>query len=210
MRVAFRSLLVGLGIFLATNATQAQGFGGPGSVYLQLGLGLSQHYSNYNDYYGKYRNNYQYGGINVQMEFGIHKYVGLGFGVGAEFGFNGAKYDAIPGVVYYGNPYNYFGVPIYFVGNFHFLQLIADKNGKDFANKLDVYGGVNFGSGPVFLSVRDKYKNGSNNYENKVGALFFFGPHVGIRWYPNEKLGLHAEAGYGKQLINLGVTFKLK
>lgn len=210
MRVAFRSLLVGLGFLLTTNATQAQGFGGPGSMYLQLGLGVSQHFSHYDDYKGNY--NYRYGGFYFQMEFGIHKYIGLGFGVGAETGMTNTYYYGgvyAAGYVPAGNPYRHFGVPIYFVGNFHFLQLIADKNGKDFADKLDVYGGLNIGGGPVFRSVREKYKN-DVYYTKETGFMYFFGPHVGIRWFPKDNIALHAEAGYGKQLINMGVTFKLK
>jgi hypothetical protein len=201
------------GVILATilsSSSLAQGFGGQGSKYIQLGLGVSQHFSTYNDYNGHY--NYQYGGFYFQMEFGIHKYVGLGFGVGIEGAFGGAKYyyngTYAAGYVAAGNPYKHLGIPVYFQANFHFLQLIADKNGKDFADKLDVYGGLNIGGGPVFRSVRSKYKN-DVYYTKETGLMYFFGPHVGCRFFPKENIGIYAEVGYGKQLGNLGVVFKL-
>ncbi|MDF3028307.1 MAG: hypothetical protein K0S23_2614 [Fluviicola sp.] len=208
-KVKFMLLLATVGLF-ASNS-QAQGFGGSGSKYLQLGLGINQHYSMYSDYDRTYNTNY--GAFNLQMEFGVHKYVGLGFMVGAQVAVRGSGYyyGGVYAPGYYApssSPYRHFGVPIGFIANFHFLQLIADKAGKDFANKIDVYGGLNIGSGPVFRSVREKYKD-EVYYDSNVGALFFFGPHVGFRYFPSEKVGLYAEAGYGKSLITGGVIFKL-
>jgi hypothetical protein len=146
------------------------------------------------------------------MEFGVHKYVGLGFVVGAEVSARGSGY-------YYGgvyapdfsppkSPYWSVGVPIGFIANFHFLQLIADKAGKTFANQLDVYAGMNVGSGPVFRNVRRAYDD-EPYYESQVGALFFLGPHAGIRFFPAENVGIYAEIGYGKSLATGGVVFKL-
>lgn len=208
-KVKFMLLLTTMGLF-ASNA-QAQGFGGSGSKYLQLGLGLNQHYSLYSDYDRSY--NTSYGAFNLQMEFGIHKYIGLGFVVGAEVSARTAGYYYggvyAPGYIKPSNsPYWSVGVPIGFIANFHFLQLIADKAGKDFANKIDVYGGLNIGSGPVFRNVRKTYDN-DPYYTSEVGALFFIGPHVGFRYFPSDKVGLYAEAGYGKSLITGGVIFKL-
>lgn len=198
-------------VLLTGNYSQAQGFGGSGSKYLQLGLGYNQHYSLYSDYNRAY--NTSYGAFNLQMEFGIHKYIGLGFVVGAEVSARtaGYYYGGIYAVDYIkpsNSPYWSVGVPIGFIANFHFLQLIADKTGKDFANSLDVYGGLNIGSGPVFRNVRKKYKD-DIYYDSHVGALFFAGPHVGIRYFPSEKVGIYAEAGYGKSIITGGVVFKM-
>lgn len=202
-------LLAAVGLF-AMNS-QAQGFGGKGSRYLQLGLGVNQHYSIYSDYDRAYNTNY--GAINLQMEFGIHQYVGLGFMVGGELAMRGSGYYYggvyAPGYVSPSNsPYWSVGIPIGFIANFHFLQLISDKAGKNFADKLDVYAGMNIGSGPVFRNVRDKYDN-DPYYDSRVGALFFIGPHAGIRFFPSEKVGIYAEAGYGKSLITGGVVFKM-
>lgn len=210
MRVTCRNLIAGLALLAGSAAAYGQGFEGQGSKYIQLGLGYNQHFSSYSDFNKAY--NYNYFGFNFQMEFGIQQYIGLGFGVGAEVAVAGSHYyyggAYAPGYVVPGSPYTHFGVPVYFIGNFHFLQLIADKTGKNFADKMDVYGGLSIGSGPVFRSVKSKYK-GDTYYDSGVGALFFFGPHVGIRYFPSEKVGIYAEMGYGKSLVNGGVVFKL-
>lgn len=200
----FMLLLATIGLF-ASNA-QAQGFGGSGSKYLQLGLGVNQHYSLYSDYDRVYNN--RYAAFNLQMEFGIHKYIGLGFVVGTELSFRNSDYYGAPLLIDEGNPYRNFGIPIGFIANFHFLQLIADKAGKSFADKMDVYGGVSIGSGPVFRSVRSAY-NDNPGYDSAVGALFFIGPHLGFRYFPKDKIGVYAEIGYGKSLATTGVIFKL-
>lgn len=212
-------IITAICLLLTVNYATAQGFAGKGSKYIQLGFGVNQHLSFYNDYSGNYNN--MYGAFNFQMEFGIHKYIGLGFYVGAELAMrNAGYYHGYYAYGYYApkySPYTQIGIPIGFIANFHFLQLIADKNGKDFANKIDVYGGLNIGSGLVIRSVKGKYKNDYywNNgnqeyyYSSAVGALFFAGPHVGFRYLPTEKIGVYVEAGYGKNLINGGVLFKL-
>jgi len=204
-KVRFMLLLATVGLF-ASNS-QAQGFGGSGSTYLQLGLGINQHYTLYPDFNRSYNN--QYGAFNLQMEFGVHKYVGLGFVVGAELDFrNSDYYYGGPIVVHNGPPYRNFGIPIGFIANFHFLQLIADKAGKTFADKMDVYGGISVGSGPVFRSVRGPYED-DPGYTSELGALFFLGPHAGFRYFPKENIGVYAEIGYGKSLATTGVIFKL-
>lgn len=204
------SLLLLLAIaVLAPMSSSAQGFGGKGNTYLQLGFGYGQHFSIYPDY----NRNSHYGQFNFQMEFGIHKYIGLGFMVGTELGArnNAYYYGGVYAPGYFApkkSPYYSVGIPISFIANFHFLQLIADKNGKNFADKLDVYGGLNIGSGPVWSNVRKQYKN-DPYYSGHMGALFFAGPHVGIRFFPVEKIGIYAEIGYGKSLATGGVVFKM-
>jgi hypothetical protein len=214
-------LLLAISLFcLGSTVAHAQGFGGQGSKYIQLGFGVNQHVSFYSDYNTSYNN--MYGAFNLQMEFGVHKYVGVGFSIGTELAMRNAGYyhnwNSAWG--YYGpaySPYTHIGLPVGFFANFHFLQLIADKNGKNFADKMDVYGGLNIGSGVVFRTVKNAYKNDYywdnghkyNYYSSAVGALFFAGPHVGFRYFPTEKFGVYVEAGYGKNLVNGGVMFKL-
>ena len=123
----------------------AQGFEGKGSKTLLLGLGLNQHRAYFaEDGQGvKGSFNPRSGAFNVQMEFGVHDYVGLGFFTGFE-AFPNLRSGVLNSALnsgyyggYYGNS-NYWGmaVPIGFHANFHFLQLIADKTGKGFADKL--------------------------------------------------------------------------
>lgn len=202
-KVKFMLLLTTIGLF-ASNS-QAQGFGGSGSTYLQLGVGIGNHYSVYSDYDRMYSNNFAQ--FSLQMEFGIHKYIGLGFLVGAETSIGNIGYH---GSYFFGNHDAYwaFGIPVGMNCNFHFLQLIADKAGKSFADKMDVYAGMNIGSGPVFRNVRDKYK-GDVYYDSRVGALFFIGPHAGIRYFPKGNVGIYGEIGFGKAFTTGGVIFKL-
>ncbi|GIV33065.1 MAG: hypothetical protein KatS3mg031_0600 [Chitinophagales bacterium] len=162
-----------------------------GDTYLSLGTGGSNFWHIVSD--ERYLPRGTYTGItfqvNLQMEFSIHEYVGIGFTTG--FGVGGAGY-------YYRNSTE-FNVPFGFIGNFHFLQLIADKTGKSFADKLDVYGGVNVGSGFAVFTTPDAV----------FAALVFAGPHVGIRYFFHPSIAVNGELGYGKHWINGGLTFKL-
>ncbi len=142
------------------------------------------------------------GQINLQMEFGIHDYVGLGF----QTGFGGG--GPVAGRGWRGRWYWYDGyyngsinLPIAIFANFHFYQLIADKTGKDIhADKLDIYGGINLGTGVGFLF----YDDGT-----LVTPLAFGGFHAGVRYFFTEKFGANLEVGYGKQIVNGGLVFKL-
>ena len=186
-------------LLLAFQKTNAQAFAGKGSKYLSLGIGVSN-YINFGGYYDNYyynNNPYYYGrrfsyfsptlSFNVNVEFGIHQYIGIApcIGVGASFyGGNNISVD----------------IPIGVQGNFHFLQLIADKTGKSIADKLDVYVGVNTGGGPTL----GFYGNGL-----EPSGFFYVGPQVGVRYYPKSNVGLTAEVGYGKTIANIGVVFKM-
>ncbi|MEX1192567.1 MAG: hypothetical protein WED10_03725 [Brumimicrobium sp.] len=155
--------------------SNAQAFGGKGSKTFLIGAGFS-------DYPNRYPNASNHShlafNIGIQGEFGIHDYVGLGFTAGATF-----------------SPANWgtsVGIPIGMIGNFHFLQLIADKTGGSFAEDMDVYGGLAFGGGPSFLSSISH-----NNSNGDVGVTIFGEAHVGIRYYFSDKLGVFAEVGQG-------------
>ena len=204
--------MLSLAFFLATFTAQAQGFGGKGSKYFQLGFGASSHFQFYND--NKINDNYVYRtalNFNAQFEFGIHKYIGLGLHVGFDFSPNGGAYyyaGYYPGY-YTGSTYSTIGIPVAFFGNFHFLQLIADKTGNNFADKLDVYAGLSVGSGPAFAVPKRQYKDAPYNYSTAVGFMVFGGPHVGIRFFPKDNFGIYAEVGYGKTYGTFGVVFKM-
>lgn len=131
------------------------------------------------------------GQITFRGEFGIHDYVGLGFTTG--IGGRAANFNGYRGEV---------NLPIGFLANFHFYQLIADKVSKNIhADKMDIYGGVSLGSGAAFTF----YKNQSN----RIVPLVFGGTHLGIRYYITPDLGVVAEVGFGKTLFNGGLIFKL-
>ncbi len=168
------------------------------STVLSIGFGVSQFY-HLDGYY--YRNNSgklkrghynpTTGQFNFQMEFGIHKYIGLGFTVGTG------------GRAGWGN--NYRGevnIPIGMLANFHFYQLIDDKNSKDLhADKLDIYAGIAVGSGVAFTYYDDTSR--------RIVPLAWGGPHAGIRYYFVPKVAINAEVGFGRSLVNVGFSFKL-
>ena len=194
-KFTFTIILAALGLGVS-NTVNAQAFE-KGGTYLNLGLGGSHLYQINS---GGWANSIN-GGINVQMEWGIHKYVGLGFTAGL----TGGRYGWGLGYGHgYGYGYGYGGygilsVPVGIIANFHFYQLIEDKTTKDIhGDKLDIYAGLNVGSGIGFAPTpRD------------LNALFFAGPQVGAKYYVTPKIGLGLEVGYGKTFVNGGVTFKL-
>jgi hypothetical protein len=165
---------------------------------LGIGIGASSFYhidNSYNSYYGfggVGRNWYNpiTGQFNFFGEFGVHKYVGIGFttGLGGRSGWGG----------YYAGSLN---IPIGLLANFHFYQLIADKTGKNIhADKLDIYAGVTVGSGVAFIFDANT---------SRAIPIAFGGPHVGIRYYFTPTVGVTGEFGFGKSIVNAGLVFKL-
>ncbi|MFC2176279.1 hypothetical protein ACFLR1_04860 [Bacteroidota bacterium] len=130
------------------------------------------------------------GQINVDGEFGVHEYIGVGFSTGL-----GGRAGLFTG--YNGS----FNIPLAAVANFHFYQLIQDKTGANLhADVLDIYAGANLGTGIAFVF----YNSGT-----VAAPLVYGGVHVGIRWYFVENIGLTGQFGFGRQLANIGVAFKL-
>ena len=165
------------------------------SRVLSLGVGASDFYHLDGYYYGGTRINRTWyspltGQINFQGEFGVHKYVGLGFTTGVG-GRGPWAYD-------YSGELN---IPIGFVVNFHFYQLIADNVTRDIhADKLDLYFGANLGSGVAFAF----YPNTS-----RVVPMAFGGLQFGLRYYFAPNVGINGEFGWGKSIVNVGFVFKL-
>jgi hypothetical protein len=166
---------------------------------LSIGVGLGNYYhldNRYGDFgpgnsgFRGYHTPYT-GQFNLQMEWAVHNYVGLGFTTGfggtgpLRYGYNGE-----------------FNMPIGFVANFHFYQLIDDKNGKDLhSDKLDIYGGLSVGSGFAVAFY--------NNESARIVPLAWGGLHAGLRWYFTPRVALNVEAGFGKNIANIGFSFKL-
>lgn len=173
-------------------------FEGKGSKQISIGLGLSSYIGQFGKggYYGYYGGRGFYGAgfwysgtLSVQAEFGVHDYVG----VGLVTGLGGRAYVGGGGGVLY--------VPVGVIANFHFLQLIADKKGVAVADKLDVYAGLNFGTG---IGVNRVKGVGSD-----VTGIIFAGPQVGVKYFFNSKIGVYSEVGYGKSVFEAGVSIKL-
>lgn len=187
-------------LLFTSSKADAQAFAGKGSKCFTAGLGVGQ-YFNFGGYYDNYYSHGYYYGYGISrfgyfrptlvahanLEFGIHKYIGIApcVGVGASF---------------YGGSNISLDIPIGAQANFHFLQLIGDKTGKSFADKLDVYAGVNAGGGPSF----GFYGNGL-----EMSGFFYVGPQVGVRYYPKSNIGISAELGYGKTIANVAMVMKL-
>lgn len=193
------SLGILLPVFLLTGVqkTHAQAFE-KGGTYLNVNIGGGHLFLvNKNGWSGSVN-----GGAQVQMEWGIHKYVGLGFAAGIM----GGRYGWGYGYGYYGygygggyGGYGVLSVPVGIIANFHFYQLIEDKTTKDIhGDKLDIYAGVNAGSGIGYVPT-----------PRVLSALFFAGPQVGVRYYFKPNIAVGGEVGYGKTFVNGGVTFKL-
>ena len=181
-------------ISLTTLQTKAQAFN-KSSILLSLGIGPGEmiHFPTANNVY--YLNGAGYtivtGQLSFQGEFAVHKYVGVGFvvGIGGRAGY-----------------FHEVNVPVGVLANFHFYQLIADKQGGNLhADKLDVYAGITAGSGAAI----HPYTDGFGNKFTYTDALFYFGPHVGVNYYFSPNVGVNGEVGWGTTVIQAGIVFKL-
>jgi hypothetical protein len=171
------------------------------SKVLTLGLGGAYHYyiepglSRYSyGYYGARSINANHWNLNgmlqFQGEFGVHKYVGVGFctGFGGSAASGGLSVQSVE-------------FPIGAQCNFHFYQLIADKVSKDIhADKLDIYAGGNIGTGVGY----------DFSFDNIVVPIWG-GVQIGARYWFTDKFGVYAEVCpyTGKTFIQGGVSFKL-
>jgi hypothetical protein len=138
------------------------------------------------------------GQFNLQGEFGVQKWVGLGFTTGV-----GGSAINVP----YHPEVN---MPIGMICNFHFYQLIADKTTRNIrADRLDIYGGISIGSG--FAAIYNNYRTpeGFVVHSMTTHALFFAGPQLGLRYFVTPTFGVNAEAGWGKSFVNAGFVFNV-
>lgn len=201
MKKVFYTAALTIVLSLAIQQAQAQAWE-KSTKLLGIGFGASQFF-HIDSYYGNFYRPLT-GQLNFQGEFGVHDYVGVGFttGIGGRAGYSrGLGYYGYYG--YYGSYNNSNGevnVPVGVLANFHFYQLIADKTGKDIhADKLDIYGGVNVGSGIAAVF----YSN-----ETRIVPIAFGGIQAGARYYFTDKIGVNLEVGYPK-LVHGGMVFKL-
>lgn len=133
------------------------------------------------------------GQVAIQAEFAVHKYVGVGFVVGVG-----------------GNPSALFReINILFgiFANFHFLQFIADKKGKNLhTDKIDVYFGLVAGSG---LAIHPYGSNSLFYQSTFYDVLLCIGPHIGVNYHFKPNIAFNAQVGYGVSVVQAGFTFKL-
>lgn len=194
MKYLFTALIA---CFLYTEHASAQAWSKDRKV-ISVGIGAANFYhigKTRTSVFGPFASYYApvTGQLNIEGEFGVHDYVGVGFNTGI-----GGGRGILAG--YSGS----LTVPIGVLANFHFFQLIADKTGKNLhTDVLDIFVGASLGSGVGVIF----YTN--TNVENRVMPLVYGGVHAGIRWYFSEKVGITGQFGFGKQLIDVGVVFKL-
>ena len=194
MKKILYALIIVSALALTFNQAKAQAWEKSITV-LSLGFGASQFY-HLDDYYyaGSERIHHMYSPVTIQInfqgEFGIHKYLGLGFTTG--IGGRGSLRNDYAGEM---------NIPIGMIFNFHFYQLIADKSAKNIhADQLDIYAGLSAGSGVAIAYYSDF---------TRVVPIAFGGVHLGIRYYFTPMVGVNLEAGIGKNLVNAGFVFKL-
>lgn len=186
--------------------SNAQAFKGKGSKYTSIGWNVSEINCWYkeNGVGLKGRFTPVFHGINLQHEFVVSPYGGLSVSIGAGFARN--IYSSVWGNNLFGlyqNDYWSFVVPVGIQYNFHLLQWVEDniELGLD-TEKWDGFVAVGFGGGPSFLRSRNSVLS------SEVGVAFFGDFQAGIRYFPKANIGLYAQVGYGKSLLNIGVVFK--
>jgi hypothetical protein len=192
-KILFAIMIVST-LILIPNLVKSQAWE-KGTKVLSLGFGASKFYHMDNYYYNYPGPGHRYYSpltwqVNFQGEFGIHKYLGIGFTTG--IGGRGRLRNDYAGEL---------NIPIGMVLNFHFYQLIADRSSKNIhADKLDIYLGANIGSGVAIAYYSDF---------TRITPMAFGGLHVGIRYYFSPMVGINLEAGIGKNLVNAGFVFKI-
>jgi hypothetical protein len=171
-----------------------------GDKFLKVGLGTSSFFHQFTNKdlsqiykFSRYR---PYTALlNVESEFAVHKFVGVGCSFSA-----GGKPSG--GVGYLSTSYSpELNIAVGVFSNFHFLQLITQKVGKEnISDKLDIYVGLSVGTGvALFAPFKD----------HAFASLFFVGPHIGFRYFFKPNLAINGEAGYGKTITHIGLIFKL-
>ena len=207
-----KSLCLILVIITSLNLSFGQAFD-ENTKILSLGLGGSTMYhipTGYNAYYANSFFSPITGEVTLQGEFAVYKYVGVGFSAG--FGGRAGGAGFVPGygyTGYYSGWYSEFNMPFAVIANCHFYQIIADKisdGSKLHADKLDIYAGLNLGSG---FAIHPGYTDRYGVTHNAIDALAFGGVQAGARYYFKPKIAAFAEVGWGKNWINGGITFKL-
>lgn len=177
-----RKISLAMILLLAAASTQAQQFQ-RGTTVVNLGIGLGTSLGGL----GKARP-----AVSLSVDRGIWDIGGPGvISLGGYIGNTGYKYTDLG----YTAKWNYTIVGVR--GAYHY-------NGFTNTPALDVYGGAMLGYNIARYSSDADDEFLANSYGSGIGLSGF----VGGRWFFTEKLGVHAELGYGVSILALGLTYK--
>ena len=132
-------------------------------------------------------------GVTVNLDYNVHKYVGIGVNYSAAFQkFSKSK------VFYLGN---FFGARCVF----HWWQLFSDKSGKSLAaDKIDF--DIHFHAGGYLITEKNLVTS------QKIKQLGFnAGGGIGFKYYFVRNFGVAIDAGYEEaSWLKVGFVFKTK
>lgn len=139
---------------------------------------------------GSHRNAFYSPGVLVNLEFGVHKWIGVG-------GYFGYQLNVGKPVFRKSNDFdNAHSIPFGVNGVFHFYQMIGDLTGENiFQDKLDIALKPSFGL--------------RFDFNDRVLPSFDWGASFMLRYFISDKVGIYTEFGYpamGNALI--GASFK--
>lgn len=149
---------------------------------------------------GSHRNAFYSPGVLINLEKGVHKWIGVGAYAGYQYNINGGGLGWLGGWGWGGSTFNAHSIPVGASGAFHFYQMIADLTGKDIKqDKLDVALKHSFG---VRLDIQ---MDGNSTFVPR----FDWGTSVMARYFFTESVGVYAEVGYPAMgNILIGGAFK--
>ncbi len=135
--------------------------------------------------------------ISAGVDFGIHEFIS----VGGMIGYSTSRFEYPYLVVGQNNVYSYKYSYITIAGRGSYHAPLDVK-------KTDIYGGLDLGYTIVSAKVDGQTPTGLV-IAGASGSYFFFGIHVGARYYFSEKVAAYGELGYGFGILNIGVAFRI-
>lgn len=166
-----KNLVILMVMFLTVNTVYSQAFEAK-NFNIDVGYALGSH-----------RNAFYSPGVLLNLEKGVHKWIGVGAYTGYQYNFGGGI--GLLGLT--GYSYNAHSIPLGGTGAFHFYQMIGDLTGKDIKqDKLDV--AIKHSFGVRFDIQMDGYSTFTPSFD--------WGTSVMARYFFNEHLGVYAEVGY--------------
>ncbi len=155
------------------------------------------HHTGFKKVYSSYGYDYAYTGlipgVTVNMDYNVHKYVGIGVYYSAAF----QKYTK-SNIFYLGN---FFGARCVF----HWWQLLSDKSGNNLSsNKIDF--DIHFQTGGYLISEKNLATKQKIKHLGLNG-----GGGIGFKYYFVKNFGVAIDAGYEEaSWLKVGFVFKTK